>query len=654
MEGEDPGRGYRTGDLIGGRYRIRGMIGHGGMSEVFLVWDEKLEKSWAMKTVGKECRDNGRLCYQSMAAEISLLRRLLHPGLPRIIDVIDDGNNLSVVMDYIEGETLLDIVRRDGPQDQDTAVGWALQLTEVLDLLHGQDPPVIYRDMKPGNVMLCPDGRLVLFDFGIAREYKVRGTEDTVCLGTVGYAAPEQFGGRGQTDVRTDIYGLGATLYHLVTGQDPAQPPYEMVPVRRIRKELSSGLEQIILKCTKPNPEERYRNCKELTEALRNYRNLDEAFLRNEKKKLSFFTACVILSAGLTVSGVLFGAKLVRDTRRSYAHILGRAADLAAGSLVLGSYNQEVVDRYLEAADLFPGEKEAYFGVLDYCCDIGKTGPAMTAVCARIDSGRIRADRAGDLLYRVAELWFSGNEADPGFRKDYRKAARYFSMIDREEYPEAEECAELASALGVFGRDVNWNEVEQALERFAGRCADAPPGRTRIRNLILGAEIYTANRFEFQHIGVSAQAGAEKLWRMALEGAEELLTEGQDTEDLKIRAMKGLAGILSLSKETAPEAAVYYSALRECTSGEEQRRIRFAEVDAVMMAENTDMVKSLFDLLIRDYPKDREAYLRYCTWLIESGNISDARTVWNLGMENCDLSGGANFEELRRRTAVNS
>lgn len=112
--------------------------------------------------------------------------------------------------------------------------------------------------------MLKPDGNVMLIDFGTAREFKYSSVADTTCLGTQGYAAPEQFGGHGQTDARTDIYCLGATMYHLVTGHNPATPPYEMYPIRQWNPMLSSGLEEIILKCTQRNPEDRYQSCAEL------------------------------------------------------------------------------------------------------------------------------------------------------------------------------------------------------------------------------------------------------------------------------------------------------------------------------------------------------------------------------------------------------
>ena len=143
-------------------------------------------------------------------------------------------------------------------------IRWGKQLCDVLGYLHRQQPPIIYRDMKPSNVMLQPDGNVMLIDFGTAREYKTGNQEDTINIGTVGYAAPEQYGGMGQSDARTDIFCLGVTLYQLVTGQNPCEPPYLLSPIRYWNEALSPELEDIIMKCTQPDAEDRYQSCEEL------------------------------------------------------------------------------------------------------------------------------------------------------------------------------------------------------------------------------------------------------------------------------------------------------------------------------------------------------------------------------------------------------
>ena len=235
------------GSVIDGKYKILNVVGKGGMSVVYLAMNERANKQWAIKEVRKDGMQSFEVVKQNLVAETDLLKKLNHPHLPSIIDVIDCDDTFLIVMDYIEGNPLSKALETSGAQNQDDVIEWAKQLCDVLGYLHSRKPPIIYRDMKPSNVMLKPDGNVMLIDFGTAREFKSTSVADTTCLGTQGYAAPEQFGGHGQTDARTDIYCLGATMYHLVTGHHPATPPYEMYPIRPWHPMLSSGLEEIIL-----------------------------------------------------------------------------------------------------------------------------------------------------------------------------------------------------------------------------------------------------------------------------------------------------------------------------------------------------------------------------------------------------------------------
>ena len=271
------------GSLVDGKYKVLSEIGHGGMSVVYMALNERANKTWAIKEVRKNGATNYDVVKQGLIAETNILKQLNHPRLPSIIDVIDDGDSFLIVMDYVEGSSLEKKLSR-GPQPWKDVVEWSKQLCDVLAYLHSRPKPIIYRDMKPSNVMLKPNGDVVLLDFGTAREYKSqRAGDDTTCLGTRGYAAPEQYGGMGQTDARTDIYCLGATMYHLVTGQDPALPPYEIKPIRQIDPKLPKGLEQIILKCTRQDPQERYQSCAELMYDLEHIEQITGDYIRKQK-----------------------------------------------------------------------------------------------------------------------------------------------------------------------------------------------------------------------------------------------------------------------------------------------------------------------------------------------------------------------------------
>ena len=284
------------GSLVDGKYKILNKVGQGGMSVVYLAMNEKANKQWAVKEVRKDGVLDFESVKQGLVAETDILKKLSHPNLPSIIDVIDTEDSFIIIMDYVQGNSLNRALEEFGAQPQEMVIAWAKQLCDVLGYLHSRTPAIIYRDMKPSNVMLKPDGNITLIDFGTAREYKEKNLADTTCLGTVGYAAPEQFGGMGQTDARTDIYCLGATLYHLVTGMNPCEPPYEIKPIREINPRLSSGFERIIQKCTQRNPEDRYQSCAELMYALEHYEEIDDIHRKKQKKQLGTFISSVAMT----------------------------------------------------------------------------------------------------------------------------------------------------------------------------------------------------------------------------------------------------------------------------------------------------------------------------------------------------------------------
>lgn len=344
------------GSLVDGKYKILNIIGTGGMSTVYLAMNERANKQWAIKEIRKDGVQNYEVVKQGMIMETNLLKQLKHPNLPSIIDVIDNDDIFLIVMDYIEGVPLSRLLE-DGKQPQEKVVDWAIQLCSVLQYLHTRETPIIYRDMKPSNVMLKPDGTVMLIDFGTARTFKRKNVEDTTCLGTVGYAAPEQFGGRGQTDERTDIYCLGATLYHLVTGQNPSEPPYEMYPITHWDPFLSTGLESIILRCTRQSPDERFQNCEELMFALKHYKELDVEYKKQQNRKLAVFAGSVLmclLFGGLTIWADFQYKKAVTS---NYEYYIQRAQSEVQ--------KEEAIAQYKNAIHVDPLRGEAYERLLE-------------------------------------------------------------------------------------------------------------------------------------------------------------------------------------------------------------------------------------------------------------------------------------------------
>ena len=275
-----------SGTLICGKYEIIRVIGKGGMSVVYLARDYVTGQQYAIKDVERSGQDdNNKVVVQSLAAEGHMLKQLSNPHLPRISDLIEDVNSFMLVMDYVEGESLDRVIQREGPQSPENIYNWCIQICDVFHYLHNQPQPVVYRDMKPANIILQPNGNIMMIDFGTARTQKVGQymQSDTICIGTEGFAAPEQFGGISQSDARTDIFCLGATIYNMLTGHSPCNPPKGILPLSHFDPALvDTPLDAIIKKCTRMDPNERYQTALELKADLEQAR--DGGFLSKKGK----------------------------------------------------------------------------------------------------------------------------------------------------------------------------------------------------------------------------------------------------------------------------------------------------------------------------------------------------------------------------------
>ena len=518
----------RRGEVVAGKYEILKEIGRGGMSVVYLVMDTHLHKNWALKTVITDAGVPSGEQLRSLMTEAEMLKKLSHPCLPRIVDFVEQDGCFGVVMDYIEGRTLAEILAEEGARPPEKVISWALQLAGVLGYLHGLDPPVIYRDMKPDNIMLKPDGGVVLFDFGIAREYKMTRKGDTRSLGTIGYAAPEQFGGAGQTTPETDIFNLGATIYHLVTGLDPSEPPYGVRPIREVRPELPMGLEEIVCKCTRKNPEERYHSAAELFYALEHYEVLDDAFRRSAVRKMRAFLLPLI-AGFLGIAVMLTGFRGRAEARRDrYAEMLTAVSARAASDARDGVFHQEIFESYVNMIDADPARPEGYLGLLEYCGRTGETRAGLLAVCARIDAGAGGINHENEVVMAAAEIYFAGNSGDPAFAPDYARAAKYFSMADAGENPEALYLREIAAAMGTFGVDVDWEKVCLALAQFTIYTDGLTPDFDRVRYYCLTEGVYMANKWAIADTGRDPCAEGAALMDKAIRCVAIMEEESKD------------------------------------------------------------------------------------------------------------------------------
>lgn len=215
----------QPGQMLNSRYRVVRLLGQGGFGAVYRAWDTNLNRPCAVK----ENMDTSPEAQRQFTREATVLANLSHPNLPRVTDhFILAGQGQYLVMDYVEGEDLATAIRRDGPMPVEQALNRILQVADALHYLHGRQPPVVHRDVKPANIRITPDGKAMLVDFGLVKLYDPHlHTTLGARAVTPGYAPPEQYG-QGSTDARTDQYALAATLYNLVTGQEPMESVQRM------------------------------------------------------------------------------------------------------------------------------------------------------------------------------------------------------------------------------------------------------------------------------------------------------------------------------------------------------------------------------------------------------------------------------------------
>ena len=227
--------------IVGGRYRVTRPLGGGGMKLVYLAEDMRLASRQCALAEMVDSFTSPETQKQAVAAfqrEADMLAQLSNEHIPRVFDRFSDQNHHYLVMEYIDGITLEQKLQNAGGKlPESEVIDVALQVLDTLEYLHNLEPPVIYRDLKPSNVMLTPSEQVKLIDFGIARFFQP--LSNATMIGTQGYAPPEQY--RGKVESRSDLYALGATMHHALSGRDPAlEPPFSFPPLRSLCPDINS------------------------------------------------------------------------------------------------------------------------------------------------------------------------------------------------------------------------------------------------------------------------------------------------------------------------------------------------------------------------------------------------------------------------------
>ena len=294
----------KPGEIFADKYKITRTM-RGGMSRIYFVEDIHTREEWVMKEYMKSGIDKkDRLLKQGMIAETKTLMKLRHPSIPYVVDAYELPDSFVLIEEEVEGTTLRKILY-EGPQLPESVRNWTVQLCDVLHYLHTRKPPLIYRDIKPANIML-KDGVIYLIDFGTVKEKVSR--EDAYKAFTKEYAAPEQL--KKESDERSDIYEIGVTMDQLLTGKlHQGQSLRESVENLQ-RTCTMKGLVYIVRKCLEPNPEDRIQSVSELKKALIHYKEFEPEYQKRDKLKRVMFYLSFLLPV---IPAVLLGLKLSEE-----------------------------------------------------------------------------------------------------------------------------------------------------------------------------------------------------------------------------------------------------------------------------------------------------------------------------------------------------
>lgn len=460
-------------EIFGGQYKVQKILAQaGGMSNVYLVMDTRMNSIWVLKQIidyrihdGKV--ESGEMTqreyakakaeYESLHNEAQIMSKLRHTGIPRITNKYEDKSLSSVflLMDYVEGASAAQELKgsKGGAIPEERAVKWMLQLSTILGHLHGKG--IFYRDLKPDNIMIKRDG-VALIDFGISVQLNDKNTVVIDPMGSRGYASPEQAIRGARYDLRSDIYSFGVTLYHMLTGISPlaihsdTKKPYHE-PGEPFSLEgtgiVSPGLDTIIKKCTQPDPELRYQSIEEVTESLLNYKQLDEGYRRKQRRKITIVKT-------LLVAGVVVGLSA------AIPWYLSKNADEDAYNRAVTVAGQSVqVEDYIKAIEMQPKRLAPYSGLFESIKEDGKFTPEEEKALLGIVNPNIieirDQENYGKIAHEIGKLyWFYYAPDDGGITSNTGKSLSTKWFRDSADAGYEKELSEVYYNFGEFDKNI--------------------------------------------------------------------------------------------------------------------------------------------------------------------------------------------------------
>lgn len=592
------------------KYCLLKTIGRGGCATVYLAVDEHLGQKWAVKKIEK-----------SQAGEIrewEILKKLNHPAFPRIVDVLSQEDTLYLVMEYVEGENLEKEYRGGMSFSEETLLKLGICLCGALEYLHSCSPPVIYRDLKPSNIIHCPDGNFRIVDFGAAILYRPGAREDRERWGTIGFCAPEQIDGK--SCIQSDIFGMGKTLLYL--GGDAAG--------RRFRK--------ILYKCTKKEPLKRYASAAEAAEKME--RLLRENRTNCHLRRMSF----LILTGGIFAGSIY--SIIDQAEYRQYAYWMNQAR----GAILAGS-SEAKVRRYYETAIRFePANDGGFLELLSYYSQEGETQRGILVVQELMKAYAKYDSNYGNVWEEIGFLYLGGNPKEDSFRTSEKKAEVAFSIAAQagiEMADKWQKTALLLSGTDDSGDEELLKKILNELEQEIGQLSE----QAKTRRMMILAQIYRR---------LDGNTGGEEMEQAVriLEHAQGIASDSGDSETFRnVRqqlAQMYYACALQKQDSIMMKRAMenYETLIQEEGIERQECQILLKLAYGCRVMEDFERAAQWYEKIIELYPEEAAGYSGYGWMLLLNGSAEQAEEVCRAGEAAADVEGDINFLRLKERLEV--
>lgn len=572
---------FDCGTVINQKYCILEELGHGGNGRVFLAKDLILEKNWAIKFFANSKKTED---------EIRILKQVEHPMIPRIVEYIEYQQYTGVVMDYLKGVNLSAICQNGQLLSVQQTLKLGIDLCSVLMYLHEQNPPIIYRDLKPQNLMLTLDGQVKLIDFDCACFQTLDKTGEFA--GTKGYAAPEQY--EGIADPRVDIYALGVTLETICT-------PRKGFYVRKILK-----------KCRKKKSQQRYASIRKLEQELQRSLTLLSDRSRNWKR--------MIMAAGILL----------------FLPIIQLIVLTGSEAACLEAVKEE---RFEDAAVIFPEREEIYLAMLQKGVEDGKTQETISTIELLQKMYPEETQKHDGIRKSIGRLYLQGNPLDETFSADYTRAKYWYESVVESDDQEVIWSLNLLEILTVTGGRISWEEAAKTMKELETTSQNDEAAFEML------ASVWMTNRYYFSQIGETPITESIRL----LELCE---NENSLSHQILLAQTYYLDGLLGGKDESLRKSLNLYQKLSEEKSISIMMQNRCLLKNAYLHEElgQYENAAKIYQRLIKDNPKELEYICSYALMeLIYCKDSDKAIELFRKASEIPGAKNNQNYQILKER-----